>query len=380
MSALSFALGTAVAASWAYWVVAAGAVRHLLHARPQVSSGGPGVSLLKPVRGVDAGAFENFASFCRQDYGTFEIVFGVADPRDPAVEVVERLRREFPDVPIRLVVAPLRGANRKATLLDALAREARHDVLVANDSDMRADPDYLARVVATLSKDGVGVVTCAYRGEDVGSITAGLEALHMGVTFLPSAVFAGEVMHMAFAMGATVALRRRDLDLIGGFAAVEEFLADDYQIGARVAAIGRGVAICPYVLRSVLGATRFRDQWQRELRWARCARVSRPAGHVGYALTFSTPLSLALLAALHGQAAGWAVLAGSMSLRWAVALALTRETGDAASRRWLALLPVRDLLTAAVWGAALVTRRVVWRGDFFRVERDGRVVALGTRR
>jgi ceramide glucosyltransferase len=371
---IAIVLGVLVAASWAYWLLAWAAVRRVFR-RPAAPPGAlPPVSLLKPVRGVDPGVLENFLAFCRQDYPGFEVVFGVADPDDPVIPLLERLRDEVAEIPIWVVVAPARGPNRKASLLEALARAARHDVLVVTDSDMRVDPSYLRRVVATLERPGVGLVTCPYVGEEPATVAARLEALHMGVTFLPSAVVAAEIMRMPFAMGATMALRREDLERIGGFAVLEPYLADDYQLGARVAALGRGVALCPYPVRSVLGATRFREQWDREVRWSRCTRASRFGGYVGYAVTFSTPLALALLLATGGGAAGWAALGGSLALRWLVALGIARETGDVESRRSLLLLPVRDVLTAATWGAALVGRRVVWRGETFDVDGEGRLV------
>ena len=375
MSPIVLLLGALVVASWVYWVVAWAAVRRLLR-RPAAPAPVvlPPVSLLKPVRGVDAGARENFASFFRQDYpAEIEILFGVEDPGDEAIPVVERLRREFPAVRARLVVAPAggpRGANHKACLLEALARQARHDVLVAADADMRVDRDYLRRVVGALGPY-TGLVTCPYRGEEPRTLAARLEALHMGVTFLPSAVLAGDVLGMPIAMGATIALRRAELDAIGGFAAVAGHLADDYQVGARVASTGRRVVLSPYVVRSVLGATGLRELWHREVRWSRCARVSRPAGQLGYGLTFSAPLAAAFCAATGFGPAGWAALAASLAVRWAVAAAVARETRDGASLAALPLLPLRDLLGAAVWVAALLGRRVVWRGEAFDVDDDG---------
>ena len=370
MKALAPLLGALAVASWAYWVVAYVAVRRFFRRTEPVPPALPPVSVLKPVRGLDAGAAETFATFFRQDYPELELVFGVEDGADAAVAVVVRLRREFPRVPARIVVSGARGPNRKASMLHALAREARHDVLVASDSDMRADPDYLRRTVGALLAPGVGLVTCTYTGDAPVTLASRLEALHMGVTFLPSAIVAHELLGMPFAMGATVAVRRADLEAAGGFASVEGHLADDYQIGARVAALGRKVVIAPSVLRSALGDVRLRDLWDREVRWSRCSRVSRPAGQLGYGVTFATPLAIALLAAGAG-AAGWAILAASLALRWAVAAGIARETGDRVALASLPLLPVRDVLSAAVWGAALFGRRVVWRGEVFRVGPDG---------
>jgi ceramide glucosyltransferase len=374
MTVLAAALGTLVVVSWLYWLVAVAAVRGVFRAPAPPAPGAlPPVSVLKPLHGVDPGALENLESFCRQDYPSFELLFGVAEPLDPAVALVERLRRAWPQRSIRLVIAPAAGPNRKASLLEALAREASHDVVVTTDADMRVEPDHLRRVVAALSEPGVGLVTCPYRGEDARSLAARLEALHMGVTFLPSAVVASRLVNVAFATGATIAIRRPDLERLGGFAAVAEYLADDYQMGARTAALGLGVTVCPIAVRSVLGATTLREQWDREVRWSRCARASQPAGHYGYLLSFSTPLALSFLGAAHLAAIGWAVLSATLLLRWAAAAAIARDTGDLTSLRALPLLPVRDLMTAAVWVAGLVGRRVIWRGQAFRVDGEGKL-------
>ena len=367
-------LGGLVLVSWIYWLVAWVAVRRLFRRPPPAAAPLPSVSVLKPVRGLDPGAALSFASFFRQDYPDFELVFGVEDPGDEAVPVIEEVMRGFPKVRSRLVLAPAggpRAPNRKAGLLEVLAREARHDVLVAADSDMRVEADYLRRVVSALLEPGVGLVTCPYRGEEAMTVAARLEALHMGVTFLPSAVLAGDLMGLPVAMGATVALRRAELEAVGGFAAVAHHLADDYQLGKRVAALGKRVVVVPCVLRSVLGATRLRDQWDHEVRWSRCARVSRPAGQLGYGVTFTIPLSAVLWVVTGFDAIGAAVLAVSLALRWAVAAAIARLTGDAVSLGALPLLPLRDLQGAAVWVRALVGRRVVWRGEAFDVGADG---------
>jgi ceramide glucosyltransferase len=374
MTALGILLTAAVLASWSYWALAVVAVRRLVRAPSPAPAAMPGVTILKPVRGVDAGASESFATFCRQDYPAFEVVFGVADPHDPAVAVIERLRAEHPGAQIRLVVAPARGPNRKASLLDAMAREARHGVLVAADADIRVGPDYLRRIVASLLRPGVGLVTCPYLGEDARTVAARLEALYMGVTFLPSVALASGLLGVPLAMGSTIGMRAADVSRIGGFGAVADYLADDYQVGARTAALGLRVVVTPVVVRSVLGATVFRDQWDRELRWSRCARVSQPGGHLGYAVTFSTALALALAAVTFPGWLGAFALAGSLAVRWAAATAIARATGDRASLTALSLLPVRDLLTTAIWAAGLFGRRIVWRGEVFDVSRDGRLL------
>lgn len=364
-------------ASWLYWLVALLLVYEFFRGRPQPAAGfTPPVSILKPVKGMDPEAYENFATFCRQDYPEFELLFGVADPTDPVILEVERLQRDFPQLSIRLVIGETFGANRKASLLHHLAGQARHEVLVISDSDMRVTPDYLRRVVAPLADEKTGLVTCPYRGEAALNFAARLEALHMGATFLPSVLVARQFLAMRFAMGATMALRRADLVALGGFAAVADYLADDYQIGVRVAELGRSVQLSRYVVVSFLGTTTFREQWDREVRWARCSRVSRPLEYPGLLFSFSTPLALALVLVSGGSALAWRMLVISVFLRWLVAWLVSGCTEDQETRRWLIWLPVRDMLSSLVWLVGGLGRRVAWRGEEFIVEHDGRLRPL----
>ncbi len=363
-----------IVAGWAYWLIALALVYEFFRHRPEPESGfTPPVSILKPIKGVDFQAYENLASFCRQDYPDYEVLFGVADAADPVVPIIEQLRRDFPERAIRLIVAEAFGANRKASLLERLAREAQHDILVVSDSDMRAKPDYLRCVVAPLAAEQVGLVTCPYLGEAALNLTAGLEALHMGATFLPSVVVARRAIAMRFAMGASVALRRRDLDALGGFGAVAGYLADDYQLGARMAASGRQVRMSNYIMACVLGATTFREQWEREVRWMRCAWVSRPLEYPGQLLFYSTPLAALLTVASGFEPLSLRILVASLLWRWLVAWLISLRTGDRQARRWLLWLPLRDLLSAAIWCVAALGRRIVWRGETFVLQPGGRM-------
>lgn len=362
-----------VVASWVYWIIACLWVRAFLRQAPVEPKHLPPVSILKPVKGLDAEAYDNFASFCRQDYPCYELLFGVADPDDPAIAVIRRLQEDFPERQIRLLVVPTRHVNPKASLLHSLSLQAEYGTLVISDSDMRVTPGYLRRVVAPLADDEVGLVSCLYRGRTPVTFTARLEALHMGVTFLPSVLVARRFLNMRFALGATVALRRRDLARIGGFAAIADYLADDYQLGVQIADLGLRVHLSRYIVDSVLGPTTFREQWHREVRWMQCSRVSRPAEYPGMLLTFSTPLAL-ILAGVSGFAPySWAALAGSLLLRWVTSWWVTALTDNRGLRRWLAWLPVRDLLSALVWCVGAVGRCVVWRGGTFILQPGGRL-------
>jgi ceramide glucosyltransferase len=368
-------------ASWIYWIVAWWLARIFFSSAPAYHLNfAPPVSILKPVKGLDHQAYENFASFCQQDYPEYELLFAMADPTDEAVSVIDQLKQEYPQIQIRTLIAPDHGTNHKASLLHTLALQARHQVLVASDSDMRVTPDYLRRVVAPLSDPQVGLVTCPYKGENPSTFTARLEALHMGVTFLPSVLVGRRVLKMRFALGATVALRKKHLNQIGGFAAIADYLADDYQLGVRIANLGLRVHMSDYIVASILGATTFSEQWHREVRWAHCNRVSRPLEYPGILLSFSTPLAFTILLVSAFSTLGWWTLATSLTLRWTVGWLITGTTKDEEGRRWLFWLPIRDMLSALIWCAGFLSRRVIWRGEQFMLRSDGRLVSAESHR
>jgi len=366
-----------VAVSWVYWLLTLFLIFDFFRA-PASSDEGyrPPVSMLKPVRGLDPEIYENFVSFCQQEYDSFEVLFGVDDPADPAISVIERLQREFPRLHIGLNIAPACGANRKAGTLHNLAGRARHEILVISDSDCRVTPDYLRRVVAPLRDESVGMVTCPYRGAQALTFTARLEALYIGATFLPLVLAARKYITMRLGLGATMAVRRGDLDRIGGFAAIADYLGDDYQLGHRIAGLGRRVHLSHYVVACVLGATTFREQWNREVRWMRNARVCRPREYPVVPLTFTTPLAviLALVTGFSGPAISALVV--SIVVRFLVGWLMARYMGDAEARRAMLWLPLRDMLSAAVWLAGATGRRVVWRGETFLLQPDGQMASL----
>jgi ceramide glucosyltransferase len=366
-----------VVASWVYWLTALLLTRSFFSERQDPEPGyTPPVSILKPLRGLDAQIYRNFVSFCEQDYPEYELLFGVSDADDPVIQAVERLQREYPERDIRLFVTPANRVNRKAALLHALAAEARHEVLVASDSDMRVTPDYLQHVVAAMADPQMGLVNCLYRGLAPVTFTARLEALHMVATFLPSVLVARKVLNSRFAMGATVVLRQADLARMGGFAAVADYLADDYQLGVHIANLGLRVHMSDYVVDSVLGPTTFRDQWDREVRWAHCNRVSRPLEYPGMLLTFSTTSAMMLLVATGFAPLACLALSFSMVLRWLVAWQVMGYVGSESTRHWLVWLPLRDVLSTMIWAAGAVGRRVVWRGEEYILRSDGKLAAI----
>lgn len=368
-----------IIASWAFWLVAWLCTYDFYHeaqaragARPDREPYAPPVSVLKPVKGVDADAYDCLLSFVRQDYPAYEVLVGVLDPADPAVSLVARLQREHPDR-VRLIIAEPIGYNNKVSILHALAAEARHPILVVADSDMRVTPDYLRRVVAPLEDPSVALVTSAYVGDKALTLTARLEALYMGATFLPMIMVARRYLNMRFATGATDAFRAADLERIGGFRALANYLADDFQLGRRLSEGGQRVVLSDYIPRAVLGKTSFRDQWYREVRWARCNRVSRPLEYPALLVTLAVPLALTL-ALIKGFAAPFAwILVASLLIRWWIAWEVSGYTGDRETRRNLALLPLRDGLTAAIWVAGGVGSSIQWRGERYSLRRGGKL-------
>jgi len=333
--------------------------------RAKLPSFRPPVSILKPVRGCDPGFYQAIRSHAAQDYPEFEILFGIADRDDPALADIERLQAEYPSLSIRVIPAANDAANRKAGGLEILAREARYDTMLVNDGDIRVEPDYLARVVTLLQDESVGLVTCLYRGRGA-SLAAEAEALGIATEFAPSVLVARLLSSNGFALGSTMAFRRRELDAIGGFVAIRDYLADDYQLGARISALGKRVAMAHTIVETNLGAGSWNDVWKHQLRWSRTIRISRPAGYFGYLVTQAT--FWCLIAALFGHPL--TALAG-MAMRLAAAAAAMRTLGFRSSIGLA--IPLRDLFGFAVWAAGLFGNTVEWRGTRFRLHKDGRI-------
>ena len=328
----------------------------------------PPLSILKPVHGRDPRFYEAIRSHAVQDYPEFEILFGVSDPQDAAIGDIERLQREFPAIPIGLHVVATRAANAKAGVLAALAAQARHPVLVINDSDIRVPGGYLRAVTATLAEPGVGLATCLYRAE-AESPAALWEALGIATEFAPSVLVARMLGVAEFALGSTMALRADTLREIGGFEAIADYLADDYQLGTHVNRRGHRIEFAPPVVETNLGGESWGSVWRHQVRWSRTIRVSRPSGYFGYAVTHAT--LWALVAFTAGQ---WAVGAAALALRivagvWVGAGVL--QDRNTLRRCWL--IPFRDLMGFAVWTAGLFGKTVDWRGQKLRLRADGKI-------
>jgi ceramide glucosyltransferase len=329
----------------------------------------PPVSILKPVRGRDARFYEAIRSHAVQNYSEFELIFGTADANDPALEDIERLRMEFPRVPIRIVHTENDAPNGKVGSLEILAREARHEVLLINDSDILVEADYLERVAGMLADEHIGLVTCLYRGRG-SSIPSKAEALGIATEFVPSVLVARLLSAGGFALGSTMAFRASDLRAIGGFAAIREYLADDYQLGARVSSLGMQIALSDSVVETNLGAGSWRDVWEHQVRWSRTIRVSRPAGYFGYLVTQAT--FWCIVAAVCGH---WRIAFAGLVVRLIAAMAAMSAIGDMRAVG-ASMAPLRDLFGLAVWAAGMAGRQVEWRGIRFKLLSDGRIQRL----
>jgi len=337
----------------------------------------PSVSILKPVRGADFATYENFSSFCCQNYPDYEILFAVNEEADHAVPVIRRVIAEFAENKIRLLVgAEHLGANRKVNKLARLAREAKNEVLVLTDGDVRVGPDFLREVVAPLANSKVGAVTCFYRGIAEKNLGAEIEAVGASSDFFAGVLMASWMEGITFALGASVATTKESLGKMGGFEAIAGTLADDYELGNRIAKAGGEVVLSREAVWTMYPAQTFRGFWNHQLRWARTVRLCRPLSYVG--LLFTQGLPWALLAALIAPAkwiAGGYLLA-YLILRFTMAWTVgVWGVEDEVLRRKIWLVPLRDAIHFMVWLASFGSNRIRWGGLDYAI-RQGQMVPI----
>jgi ceramide glucosyltransferase len=346
----------------------------------------PPVSILKPLKGVDPEIWESFCSHCEQEYPQFQLIFGVSDPADPAIEVVRKLQAKYPELPIELIVCDrILGTNIKVSNLVQMLPATRYEYLLVNDSDIRVPPDYLRTVMPPLTGDSVGLVTCLYRGVAgpavAGPTVAGptlgsrLEALGIGTDFalgVLSARFLERGLH--FGLGSTLAFRRRDLEAIGGFDVLLNYLADDYELGRRISATGKRVELGATTVVTFLPAYTLRQFFLHQLRWSRTIRDARSWGYAGLLFTFGLPWALLTVIVAGGAPWAGALLAMAFVARLAIAFAgAVVVLNDRQFLRNIFLLPLRDLLAPVIWAAGFMGNRIYWRGNVFDLK-NGRLI------
>ena len=343
--------------------------------RPTPAEAAPPISILKPLKGADPEIYECLRSHCLQEYPEYEIIFGASDPNDPAIATVKKLQSEFPAHRIQLIVCPkILGANIKVSNLAQMLPVARHDHLIVDDSDIRVERNYLRRVIAPLADPTVGMVTCLYRGVAAPTLGSRLEALGISTDFCAGVLAARQLEGgMRFGLGSTLAFRRGDVQLIGGFESFADYLADDYELGRRIADLGLKVELSDVVVETVLPPYSMRHFLQHQLRWSRAIRDARARGYIGLIFTFGLMWSVVTVISANGARWSWELFAGVTFLRLLVAVVIGRVVlADRQLLRNLWLFPLRDLTAVAVWIASFAGHTVSWRGDNFHL-RNGKL-------
>ena len=337
----------------------------------------PPVSVLKPLCGADDQTYTNLAAFCQQDYPEYQIIFGVRDPSDPCIPIVEKLIQQFPQVDMSLVVSDrVIGTNLKVSNLANIVNTAKHDIFLLADSDIRVGTDYLQRIIQPLQDEEVGVVTCLYRSSAKG-IAAYLEAIGTATDFHPGVLVSQQLEGIKFAFGSTIVIRKTILNQIGGFSTIADYLADDFQLGYLPAQAGYKVILSDYVVDHILARSTIKDSFNRQLRWTRCIRVSRPWGYLGLVFTFGTVSSLLLLLNTGGTVFGWTVLAITWLMRlimgWLVGVKILN---DPVTRKFFWIIPLRDLIYLIIWCLGFVSNTIEWRGQHLKLIKGGKLVTI----
>ena len=328
----------------------------------------PGISVLKPLRGIDPNTYEAFVSQVEQRYPTFEILFGARDAQDPAVLEVHRLQRAYPQAAIRLIITgPVSAGNGKVGVLIELARQAQYPIWVVNDSDIRVDPEYLSQVVAPLADPSIGVVTCLYRAK-AHNTPAAWEALGIATDFIPSTLVAQLLGVREFGLGSTLAFRAVDLQAVGGFSAFADYLADDYQLAKRITCLGKRALLSTYTVETSLGDATWTGIWRHQVRWARTIRTSKGGGYAGLPVTHA-----GLWAALALFAGAWLPAVTLLSLRFASAVLTAVFVLRGRLTFALCSAPVWDLYAFCVWLASYAGRKVRWRDQVLTIDSQGRI-------
>jgi ceramide glucosyltransferase len=339
----------------------------------------PAVSILKPIRGVDPEAYENFASFCRQDYPEYELLFCASQTGDPVVPVIDQLIRDFPEQRIRILFGyDSSASNDKVAKLERLVREAQNDVVIMGDSDVRVRPDYLRSVVAPLADPKVGAVTCFYMPAHTETLAEKLQAVGMLSDFYAGLLVAWRLDGVKFALGPTIATTRARLAEFGGFQAIENQPGDDLLVGRLIAEHGHAVELLPYTVLKLAGYHTVGELLDKRLRWIVVMRHMRPWGHIGLLLTQGLPWSLAAIA-IHPSAAVALAYAGAyLALRFAMTWSISvHGLRQRLSLKQLFLIPVWDAFAFFIWLASFFRRTIRWRDGEYSI-RDGMLVRVNS--
>ena len=375
---IRYALLALAVAPLAYYVVAIiAAGRFFRKVTPETTDFAPPISILKPIRGLDREAYENFASFCRQDYLEFEILFCVSDRGDPAVPVIEQIIRDFPARSIRLLVGSEQiGASDKVNKLCRMVREAAHEIILVSDSDVRVEPGFLRAIAAPFQDPKVGGVTCLYRGITDGSFAADLEALGNSTDFSAGVLVAWLFGGVKFMLGAVMATTKTRLVEIGGFESMADHFSDDYELGSRIAARGHRIELSTFPVSIVYPRMTLRDALRQQVRWNLSVRYSRPWGHFGLIFTQGLAWLVVALSLVHTWLAALGYAAAYTLLHTDMALSVgARGMHDKLVRQKQWMMPFREVFAFIAWALSFLPQRIHWRGQEFHV-RERRLVPV----
>jgi len=344
----------------------------------------PAASIVKPVRGLDFEAYENFASFCRLDYPEYEVVFAVSDPSDPVIPIIEKLRADFPSCSMRLITnVPHMGTSDKVNNLCQLVRNAKYDFLVMSDSDVRVEADYLKQVIAPFADPKVGAVTAFYKSQTSGGLASKLDALGMYMDSAPAALVAKKIEgRLGFAFGWTMATSKKHLAEIGGWEAIVNHHSEDFELGKRIALCGHRVVLMAKPVYMVFSKENFSEYFHRELRWSIALKSARPSGYWGLLFTHGLPWALV------GAAAGLLISSPLIATFYLLAYLFLRAATTWLTGRWglgdrelykiMWLIPVRDAISFFVWVVGFFAEKIVWRGLEYRLHEGQLIPILST--
>jgi len=337
------------------------------------------VSIMIPLHGADFKAYQNYAELCRQDYPDYQVVFGVRDSRDTSVPIVQKLIANSPDRDITLVISDKTiGSNLKVSNLANMLGQVKHERIVIVDSDIRVNRNYLRTVLAPLADPRVGLVTCLYRAAETPDFAAKLEAVGITAEFAAGVLMAWMLEGVKFALGSTMATTRTRLESIGGFPALADYLADDFMLGNLIERDGYEVRLSHHVVETAMEPSGFMAMMRHQIRWARSTRISRPMGYLGVLLTYGTALALLNVVVDWASTFSLMLLASTLVIRLAMGWLIgVHWLGDKILKKYFWLVPVRDLLSFAIWCLSWVGKRVEWRGRLFEVARDGKMIPVG---
>lgn len=373
-SILELLLTSIVFASILYYILSLYCTMRFFRQRPSGGDYLPSVTVLKPLNGLEDGIYENLLSHLNQDYPSYQVVFGVHHDDDPVVPVVRRLVKEFPGKKIDLVISKeIIGSNMKVCNLNNMYSKAENEVIIINDSDTRVGPDYLRRIVSELKDPDVGGATCLYKVKNPLDLVSAVEPFFVNNDFLPAALVA-HALGMSFGFGATIAMKKKALEKIGGFPPLADYIAEDYQMGQRLINAGYKLNVSNYVIVTALHKCGFWDQVSHLVRWVSTIRVCRPKGYFFRIFTMGSPFAIIFM-----LVSGFSSLSvGLFFLHWFVRCltAIVINVKYLEERRdigYLLLLPVLDLITFAIWCWGLFEHKVTWGGNTYRLHEGGLV-------